>query len=207
MSEARPSSRNSQLIQPKFASRSRLARFMTGRFNRALETLLDGVQATTVFDAGCGEGQVLLDILRPRFDQLVAADLDHERLDYARQQRPDLRLVQCDIQRIPLPDNAVDMVLSLEVLEHVGNPHGSIAELHRVTRRYALLSVPNEPLWRMGNMARGAFWSAWGNTPEHINHWSTWGFQRFIQPYFKVVQRVNPAVVWTMILAEKIHTA
>lgn len=207
MSDERRSSRNSQLIQPKFASRSLLARLTTARFNRTLESILDGIDAKSVFDAGCGEGQVLLNIIRPRFDDLVAADLDYDRLDYAQQQKPDLRLVQCDIQHIPLPDNAVDLVLSLEVLEHVGNPQGSVAELARVTRRYALLSVPNEPLWRMGNMARGAFWSAWGNTPEHINHWSTWGFQRFISPYFRVVRRANPAAVWTMILAEKVHQA
>ena len=203
MPDERRSSDNMSLVQQKYVSKGRLARLTTGRFKRALASLLDQVRATEVFDAGCGEGLILKTLLQPRFDQLYGADLDIDRLKYARQQQQGLRLLQCDLQNIPLPNNAVDLVLCLEVLEHVGNPQASLAELHRVTRRYAILSVPNEPFWRMANMARGAYWSEWGNTPEHINHWSVSGFRRFIKPLFDEIQVINPAGVWTMLLAEK----
>ena len=203
MPEERRSSHNMQLIQPKYESRGKLAAFTTGRFNRALAGLLDRVAVTQVFDAGCGEGLLLNTLLQPRFDQLYGADLDLDRLQYAHRQAPDLRLLQCNLQHIPLPDEAVDLVLCLEVLEHVGDPQRCLAELYRVTRRYAILSVPNEPFWRLANMARGAYWAHWGNTPEHINHWSVWGFRRFIRPLFHEIAVLNPAGVWTMILAEK----
>ncbi len=203
MPEERRSSGNMQLIQPKYESQGRLAAFTTGRFNRALASLLDRVSARQVFDAGCGEGLILTNLLRPRYTALYGADLDSQRLEYARRQQPDLRVLQCNLEKIPLPADAVDLVLCLEVLEHVGNPQRSLAELHRVTRRYAILSVPNEPFWRLANLARGAYWQHWGNTPEHINHWSVWGFRRFIKPLFNEVAVLNPVGVWTMLLAEK----
>lgn len=203
MPEERRSSDNMQLLQQKYVSTGRLARFTTGRFKGALASLLDAVTATRVFDAGCGEGWILSELLQPRFRQVYGADLDIERLRYARRQQQAQAVWQCNLQHIPLPDNAVDLVLCLEVLEHVGNPWQSLAELQRVTRRYAILSVPNEPFWRMANMARGAYWSQWGNTPEHINHWSVGGFQRFVAPLFRVTRVLNPAGVWTMLLAEK----
>jgi 2-polyprenyl-3-methyl-5-hydroxy-6-metoxy-1,4-benzoquinol methylase len=203
MPDERRSSENMQLLQQKYVSKGRLARLTTGRFKSALASLLDEVTAPRVFDAGCGEGWILAELLEPRFASVFGADLDMERLRYAREQQQAQAVLQCNLQHIPLADNAVDLVLCLEVLEHVGNPQQSLAELHRVTGRYAILSVPNEPFWRMANMARGAYWSAWGNTPEHINHWSVWGFQRFVAPLFRVMRVLNPAGVWTMLLVEK----
>jgi hypothetical protein len=48
----------------------------------------------------------------------------------------------------------------------------------RCAERHLLVSVPREPLWRMLNMARGAYWPALGNTPGHLNHWSRRSFVR-----------------------------
>ena len=51
-------------------------------------------------------------------------------------------------------------------------PSTRVAEMARCAERHLLVSVPREPLWRMLNMARGAYWSDLGNTPGHLNHWS-----------------------------------
>lgn len=200
--ERRASSANKGLLQEKYVSRGLLYRLTTARFFKTLNHLLDKVEATTIFDAGCGEGYVAHHFLKPRFDRIYGADLDMERIHYAAEQYTGLNNIQSNIQQIPFAANTFDLVLCLEVLEHVGNPEHALAELHRVTRRYAILSVPNEPFWRIGNMARGAYWSEWGNTPEHINHWSVWGFKRFVASRFNILAVANP-VTWTFILAEK----
>ena len=46
------------------------------------------------------------------------------------------------------------------MLEHVPDPERTLSEMARCAERHLLVSVPREPLWRMLNMARGAYWSA-----------------------------------------------
>ena len=77
-----------------------------------------------------------------------------------------------DIGRLPFPEDAFDLVLAIEVLEHVPFPELALAELHRVARRDLVVSVPRERVWSLANLARGKYLTDLGNTPGHINHWS-----------------------------------
>ncbi|AMP03321.1 methyltransferase -containing domain protein [Collimonas pratensis] len=40
-----------------------------------------------------------------------------------------------------------------------------------------------------------------GNTPGHINHWSTRGFIQLISKYFDVIEVKSP-LPWTMLLCQ-----
>ena len=106
------------------------------------------------------------------------------------------------IYDLPQKNKSVDLIIALEILEHLDDPATALKELARVTKQYAIISVPREPLWRMLNMARGAYLGDLGNTPGHINHWSTRGFVRFVETEF-VVQKVKTPFPWTVILATK----
>jgi SAM-dependent methyltransferase len=199
----RQSSPNRDLVQEKYLPNAGLLyRISVARFFKTLSSLLAKTSGDLVLDAGCGEGYVYLNYLVGTFNRVYGADLDYRRLRYSIDQHPRLKVINGNIQNIPFAANTFDLVVCLEVLEHVGNPEQALAELHRVTKRYTILSVPNEPLWRIGNMLRGAYWRQWGNTPEHINHWSVWGFKRFVLQHFRIVAVANP-VTWTFILAEK----
>ena len=46
---------------------------------------------------------------------------------------------------------------------------------------------PFEPVWRLGNMARGRYLKDLGNTPGHVNHWSRWSFRRFVATRFELL--------------------
>ena len=73
-------------------------------------------------------------------------------------------------------DGEFDMATAIEVLEHVPDPEATRRrDGARVAKRWLLVSVPREPIWRMTNMARGAYWKSLGNTPGHVNHWSQGG--------------------------------
>jgi hypothetical protein len=69
----------------------------------------------------------------------------------------------------------------------------------RCAARHLLVSVPREPLWRALNMARGAYWSALGNTPGHLNHWSRRSFLELLSHHGEVVEVRSP-FPWTMVL-------
>jgi hypothetical protein len=52
--------------------------------------------------------------------------------------------------------------------------------------RHLILNVPCEPLWRLLNVARGAFRGRLGKTPGHLQHWTQGGFTRLVERFFDV---------------------
>ena len=83
-----------------------------------------------------------------------------------------------DATTLPFPDDSFDLVLAIEVLEHVPGPDAALGELARVCSGTFIASVPFEPIWRAGNLARRRYVRQLGNTPGHVNHWTRWGFQQ-----------------------------
>jgi hypothetical protein len=92
-----------------------------------------------------------------------------------------------------------EIATAMEVLEHVPDPAGVLAEMARVASRWLLVSVPREPLWRGLNMARGAYLKNLGNTPGHLNHWSKRGFAKLLARHGEIVELRSP-FPWTMAL-------
>ena len=75
-----------------------------------------------------------------------------------------------------------------------------LREIARVSRRHVILSVPNEPLWRVLNMPRGAYLPDLGNTPGHLQHWSRRAFVRFVSQELRI-DRVRSTLPWTVVAA------
>jgi hypothetical protein len=61
--------------------------------------------------------------------------------------------------------------------------------------------VPNEPLWRVLNVMRGKYLGSLGNTPGHVNHWSSGRFRSFLERRFQIVELHKP-LPWTMALCK-----
>jgi 2-polyprenyl-3-methyl-5-hydroxy-6-metoxy-1,4-benzoquinol methylase len=91
-------------------------------------------------------------------------------------------------------------VLAIEVLEHVDDPPAALAEIARVARGDVVLSVPREPLWRLLNMTRGRYLGRLGNTPGHIQHWSSASFERLVSRHLEVTGTWRP-LPWTLLRA------
>jgi hypothetical protein len=53
------------------------------------------------------------------------------------------RVVDLERELIPFPGGSFDCVLCLDVLEHIENIHAVFDEVCRVTRRFAVVSLPN----------------------------------------------------------------
>jgi len=85
------------------------------------------------------------------------------------------------------------MVLCTEVLEHLENPEKGLKELIRVSSKYILLSVPNEPFFMLENLVRLKNVSRLGNDIEHINHWTFFGFRKFLKKHnVKIIKYYAP---------------
>ena len=112
------------------------------------------------------------------------------------------KVVNENVYDLKRKDNEFDLIFLLEVLEHLEFPDNALKELFRVSSKYVLLSVPNEPIWRLANMARLQYLKDFGNTPGHINHFNESKLSKLIAPYGKVVKVFKP-FPWLMILVEK----
>lgn len=185
----------------KYTSTNPAIRFLTNRFLLDLETVFDRVAAETptarVAEIGCGEGEIA-ERLHGRWGDVTAVDLPDAGLRAEWANRPGPRFVHGNAARLPFADNAFDVVASVEVLEHLHDPVAGLREYARVARRHLVLSVPREPIFRLGNLLAARHVRELGNTPGHLNHWSSPEFVRFVSTVGAVADVVKP-LPWTIV--------
>jgi SAM-dependent methyltransferase len=176
-------------------------RLMTG-FHANLDELFDQAAPRSILDVGCGEG-VLTYEWAQRLDggRIVGIDLDDPQLheSWAERSAPNLEYRVMKAENLPFADHEFELASAIEVLEHVPDPEATVAEMARCASRWLLVSVPREPVWRMVNMARGAYWKDLGNTPGHVNHWSKRSFTQMLAGHGDVTEVRSP-FPWTMCL-------
>ncbi len=184
----------------KYATTNPLEQRMMRGFMGALDELLEGLVPQRILEVGVGEGHVTARV-QERFPKatIIGVDLPDDELagDW---RTAGLACVFGDATRLPAPDGAFDLVLAIEVLEHIPGPDAALAEIARVCSGTLIASVPFEPIWRVGNLARGRYVRQLGNTPGHVNHWTTWGFRRFVATRFDLDRVANP-LPWTIVRA------
>jgi 2-polyprenyl-3-methyl-5-hydroxy-6-metoxy-1,4-benzoquinol methylase len=186
----------------KYGSGNPVVRRLMRAFEQSLDELLDRAAPSSLLDVGCGEG-VLVHRWATRLPaaRLVGIDLEEESIQdgWAQRRAPNLEYRVMEAASLPFADGEFELASAIEVLEHLPDPEHTVGEMARCARGHLLVSVPREPLWRMLNMARGAYWSSLGNTPGHLNHWSRRSFVELLSRHGEVVEVRSP-FPWTMLL-------
>ena len=187
----------------KYGSTNPVVRRLMSAFESTLDHLFTAADPQSVLDVGCGEGILTYRWAERLGDQpVLGIDLPDPKLEaeWSTRRRANLEFRAMDVDGLAsLPDRAFDLAAAIEVLEHVPDPERTLAEMARVTARHLLVSVPREPLWRILNVARGAYLKDLGNTPGHVNHWSKRTFVRTAGRYGEVTEARSP-FPWTMLL-------
>ena len=196
-----------------------LQRYLVRRFHRRIASLLKATGAERMLDAGCGEGFVISYLLQGN-DGLTITGIDCslEAIEIARLMMQPVLSEACpelrrrveggvffdvgDLREMPYDDDSFDLVMCLEVLEHLPDPHRGLCELRRVTSAHCLVSVPHEPFFRATNFLRGRHVPAWGRDPEHLQHWTARQFRRLVEQYFEI-ERFVYSFPWVIALGRK----
>ncbi|MCB0640571.1 MAG: methyltransferase domain-containing protein [Phaeodactylibacter sp.] len=100
-----------------------------------------------VLNLGTGEGDYDPMIL-PAAQELVSCDINERDIQFARQLNAGLEHLEYRVENaldLSFPDNSFDLVISVDVLEHVGQPEQMVAEVSRILKPggRAFITFPN----------------------------------------------------------------
>jgi 2-polyprenyl-3-methyl-5-hydroxy-6-metoxy-1,4-benzoquinol methylase len=190
-------------LTDKYGSKNIFFKYIMGGFRNSLAGLLNKASSKTIYEAGCGEGYWVIKWHLEGI-HVRGSDFSSQIIELARANAidkgisPDLFSVKNIYDLEPEMVNA-DLIVCTEVLEHLEQPEKALRVLSKVAKKYVILSVPREPLWRFLNMLRLKYLRDFGNTPGHIQHWSLKKFVLFVEQYFEIVEIQTP-IPWIMLL-------
>jgi len=136
---------------------------------------LDLVKDKVVLDiaSGTGYGSALL---AGNAEKVIGVDYSAEAVEYSQKHYPIKNLIfkVGDAQKLPLEDSTIDIVVSLETIEHLPKPELFIQEVKRVLKPGGVLivSTPNDNEFTEGN-------------EYHIHEFDFKELDRLMRKYFK----------------------
>ena len=119
------------------------------KFERVWQLVTEQLPCDAFLDAGCGDGRHLAALARSahRPTRVVGTDISQRILETARAAAAPLdpELVQANLEHLPFEDEAFDLVLCTQVIEHLLDPAAGVRELARVLRpgRALVLTTDN----------------------------------------------------------------
>lgn len=92
------------------------------------------VEGKSVFDLGCGNGYGANYLKNKGVKEVIDCDYSQEAISYAKSAYPvdGLSFVQADVQQLQFDDSRFDVVIALEILEHLEQWQNFVAECNRV---------------------------------------------------------------------------
>src|SRR4030042_2212086 len=111
---------------------------------RIVSRLLGDIEGKSVLDIGIGEGFFSRLCLQKKA-KTISLDFADPMIQYHKENNPDFTLVQADAQYLPFKNESFDIVLALDVIEHLPSPPYFLNEVNRVLRKGGrlILITPN----------------------------------------------------------------
>lgn len=99
----------------------------------------------TILEVGCNEGFLSAALLEEGH-HVTSVDKDPSLLSKAKELFG-IEGIEADVNDLPFLDNAFDLVIAGELLEHLENPGKGLSELFRVSKGKVILSLPIGEYW------------------------------------------------------------
>jgi len=196
--------------EKKHKTKNPLRKFLIDKFNASLILQIRELQPTSILDLGCGEGYVCKSI-KTAFPEVSYYGLDgsQQAVEVAKNKNPGVGFAVMDIldtssQELSKVFNVskFDTVICLEVIEHIEDFHKALTVLSKIDADHYIISVPNEPFFRLSNLLALKNIKRLGNDPGHINAWGRSVFTKLVKAYFDVTKVLSP-FPWQMYICQK----
>jgi ubiquinone/menaquinone biosynthesis C-methylase UbiE len=114
------------------------------RFNELFDIIPMNAEIITVLEIGAGAGMNLR-LLNDNFkcENIIGLDLAKSALEIIKKELPQVQVIQSDAQVIPIKDETIDLVLLIDILEHLEKPDLTLIEAKRIGK-YVALKIPLE---------------------------------------------------------------
>lgn len=201
------------VLSPKYTNQNFIAKKLVNGFLDTAHAIFNAIPNKTIdkaVEVGAGEGHISQFILKSfNHSDIFLTDIYEARLEEAKKRlgtHPNITFQKEDICQLSFTNESIDLLVCCEVLEHIPNYEKGLDEIYRVINKngYFVISVPREPLWRILNLVRGKYIKDFGNTPTHINHWSSAGIKKLIQKSGFEILEIQKPIPWTFLLCRKI---
>jgi SAM-dependent methyltransferase len=128
------------------------------RHEAAYLALRDQLRGAVVLEAGAGEGYGA-DLLAGVAARVIALDYDRDAVAHVATAYPRVATVRGNLAGLPLADAAVDAVVNLQVIEHLWDQPGFVAECARVLHPGGTLvmTTPNRLTFSPGGVTLNPF--------------------------------------------------
>ncbi len=176
----------------KFLTKNPVRRACVSHFNGVIHRVVRRLAVDTALFAGCGEGFLMASLENLGLERVWGVDIDAGAVLRASQKLPGAGFAVGDLNQPPYLAGSADLVICLQVLEHIEDPKSVLREVLRLSRRYVLVSVPHEPFFRLGNLLFLRNLKRLGNAEGHVNHWGFLGFRQLLSGHHRLVWLRSP---------------
>jgi ubiquinone/menaquinone biosynthesis C-methylase UbiE len=123
----------------------------------------------SVVELGCGAGGVSKELERTIQFPIVGCDISSSILRIAKKVNKSLLLIKADCENIPIRSNSLDLVLLVDVIEHLNNPSKAIAESARISKKWVIIRTPFEDcLYHSLKKSKNDWASEWKSHCGHL---------------------------------------
>ncbi|GJM31368.1 MAG: hypothetical protein DHS20C18_03690 [Saprospiraceae bacterium] len=127
---------NYKLLIPTYRNRFRFIRESLTQFE-------DKSTLKKVLNLGTGEGDYDA-MIAGYCDQLTSCDINEEDIAFARELNKEVENIEYRVEnalKLSFPDNYFDLIISVDVIEHVGDPEKMMDEITRVLKPGGILMI------------------------------------------------------------------
>lgn len=188
----------------KHTSNNPIQKILIDNFYSALISLVKPLSPKTILDAGCGEGFSMNKLsINGIGEKIEGIEFSKEAISFGKKLFPNLIFREGSVYNLPYEDDSFDLIICTEVLEHLEEPAKALKEMLRVSKKYLIISVPNEPFFMMSNFLRGKNLFRFGNDEGHINHWNPLSLKSYLRQNKIKIRKLSLPFPWILILGEK----
>jgi ubiquinone/menaquinone biosynthesis C-methylase UbiE len=114
-----------------------------------VDKILEDMIGPSVCDVGCGRGYLIGRISEdPRITKSMGIDIIID--EKMRAQYEDVEFMEGHVERIPLPDESFETVISTHTIEHILSMDQALNELRRISSKRLIVVVPMEREYKFG---------------------------------------------------------